>query len=268
LSETVFLKLGGSLITEKDRPGTLRRDVCRRLAGEIRQALTAADIRLLLGHGAGCFAHVPAAKYRVAEGLAGGGGWRGYAETRRAVTALGARLLDAFAEADFHPLLVPPSACARACDGRLVEMDLTAVRTLLEARQVPLVCGDAVLDAKRGFTICGTESIFLCAARLLQPTRVLLACDVDGVFEADPAEEPAARPVPLVTTDNLPEVTARAHRVRGADVTGGMASKIRLLKEIAALPGVVEARILSGLVPGAVRAALLGTYDAGTLVRP
>ena len=267
MSEIVFLKLGGSLITEKDRPYTLRTDVCRRLGEEIREVLAASDLRLLLGHGAGSFAHVPAAEHRTGEGLAGGGGWKGYAKTRRAVTALSGRLLDAFAAVDFHPLAVTPSSCARAFDGRLVEMDLRIVRALLDAGQTPMVCGDALLDDRRGFTICSTESIFEYAARAFHPTRVLLACDVDGVFAGNPAKQPEARRIPVVTESNLAEVLDQAQVARGADVTGGMAGKLRALAEIAALPGVHEARIFSGLVPGAVRQALVGGSGAGTVVR-
>ena len=52
--ELVFLKLGGSLITEKSRPYTPRHDVIERLAREIERARgEGRGVRLLLGHGGG-----------------------------------------------------------------------------------------------------------------------------------------------------------------------------------------------------------------------
>ncbi len=56
----VFLKFGGSLITDKQRPRAPRPEVLERLAGEIGRALKKRrDIRLVLGNGAGSFGHVP-----------------------------------------------------------------------------------------------------------------------------------------------------------------------------------------------------------------
>ncbi len=56
--ELVFLKLGGSLITDKNQRYTARLDRLSHLADEIRTALTdLPDLRLVLGHGSGSFGH-------------------------------------------------------------------------------------------------------------------------------------------------------------------------------------------------------------------
>lgn len=267
MSDLVFLKLGGSLITDKDTPGAFRHDDCVRLGREIREAMAAASFCLVLGHGAGSFAHVPAAQYNTRAGLPGGGGWKGYAETRRAVVEMNACVLAAFAEADFHPLNAPPSVLARASGGVLTDFDLRPVRTFLDAGQTPLVFGDVVLDDQQGFTICSTESILIFFARHLNPTRVLLASDVDGVFAENPHGNADATHIPLVDTARRAHSPLRLEGARGSDVTGGMAAKVGALVRIAAMPSVRETRILSGRMPGAVREALLGTYEGGTVVR-
>ena len=65
-----FLKLGGSLITDKDTAHTPRIDVIDRIAGEIKKYLVEhPQDSLLLGHGSGSFGHVPAAKYGTREGV-------------------------------------------------------------------------------------------------------------------------------------------------------------------------------------------------------
>jgi isopentenyl phosphate kinase len=49
-----FLKLGGSLITDKDKPYTAHRDVIARIAQEVATALQEkSDLHILLGHGSG-----------------------------------------------------------------------------------------------------------------------------------------------------------------------------------------------------------------------
>ncbi len=79
---TVYLKLGGSLITDKTRAETPRPARIRALAREIREALSQRpEMRLLLGHGSGSFGHVVGRMYRLREGIREARGWEGYART-------------------------------------------------------------------------------------------------------------------------------------------------------------------------------------------
>ena len=51
-----FLKLGGSLITDKQQPLTAQSTTINRLVKEIRASLNEQpDLRLLIGHGSGSF---------------------------------------------------------------------------------------------------------------------------------------------------------------------------------------------------------------------
>ena len=64
-----FLKLGGSLITDKSQPYTARLEVIDRLAQEILQARQEnPGLLLLLGHGSGSFGHTPAHQYKYPPG--------------------------------------------------------------------------------------------------------------------------------------------------------------------------------------------------------
>jgi len=79
-----FLKLGGSLITEKDRPHTARLQVIRRLASEIARARRDDPaLRLVLGHGSGSFGHVPAQKYGTRGGVRTPEEWGGFVQVWR-----------------------------------------------------------------------------------------------------------------------------------------------------------------------------------------
>ena len=60
----IFLKLGGSLITDKRSAETPRPDVIRQLAAEIADARRRnPDLRLVIGHGSGSFGHVFGHRY-------------------------------------------------------------------------------------------------------------------------------------------------------------------------------------------------------------
>ncbi|MFQ5350226.1 MAG: uridylate kinase, partial [Thermoanaerobaculia bacterium] len=64
-----LIKLGGSLITDKRRPGRSRRQVIARLAGEIAAAAGRRPGGLIVGHGRGSFGHPAAARHGVHRGV-------------------------------------------------------------------------------------------------------------------------------------------------------------------------------------------------------
>ncbi|HRU06922.1 MAG TPA: isopentenyl phosphate kinase [Candidatus Brocadiia bacterium] len=265
MADTVFLKLGGSVLTDKAGDKLFHADRATRLASEISDALKQRPMRLVLGHGAGCFGHVPARQGRVREGLAGGGGWQGFCRTRQGVMELNALVVDAFAAGGLYPVFLQPSASALARGGALESWDTSVAERLLDAGQIPMVCGDAVVDVERGFTIISTEGFFARLARRLTPSRVIMACDVDGVFDADPKSRPGARRLDTVDARAWRLAPAALGGARGADVTGGMATKVAALAGIVCASPGAQGRIVSGLIPGRVRQALLAE-DVGTRV--
>ena len=70
MKELVFLKLGGSLITDKTQPYTPRLDIIEDAALQISTTLRQhPELRLVLGHGSGSFGHVAASEYRTRDGF-------------------------------------------------------------------------------------------------------------------------------------------------------------------------------------------------------
>lgn len=273
-SPLVFLKLGGSLLSDKRKRRSFRRSIVLRLAGEIWAARQEAPgMRLLLAHGGGGFAHFPAKRFRTHEGIPGGGGWRGFAETRRGVAEMNRRVLDCLAHKGLFPVLLPPCAAVIARNGTPRTWDIRVIRELLAQDRIPLIHGDAVLDLRLGFTILSTETLFAFLAARLKPARVILACDVEGVYLDGRDGSPDAQPVGVVDRTNIADIrralanpTRPSPRSTGPDVTGGMMAKVERLYEIARRVRSVEGRIVSGLQPGVVQAALLG-QPVGTAVR-
>ena len=258
----VFLKLGGSLITDKTRAYTARHDTIVRLASEVRQALdTAQDLRLLIGHGAGSFGHWAARPYGTRQGVHTPAQWRGYAEVGAAAGRLNQIVTDAFVEAGVPALSVQPSASARCHDGALTHMDTYPLRAALAHGLVPLVHGDVALDDVRGGTIVSTEDIFVFLADELRPARILLLGEVPGVLDGDGAV------IPRITPADLPALQGALAGSKGVDVTGGMADKVTRMVELVQRHPETYVHILTGAEPGLLTRALLdATLHAGTRV--
>jgi isopentenyl phosphate kinase len=274
MSELVLLKLGGSVITDKNQPFTAHEDVICRLGREIRQALDdRPDLQLILGHGSGSFGHVVAQKYRTREGVvdtsatACQDSWRGYLETAAAAARLNRLVTDLLLEEGVPVVSYQPSASARCRRGDLMYFDTHPMKQVLEAGLIPMVYGDVAVDAVQGFTIISTEQIFDNIARELQPARIILAGIVDGVYDADPLTDSAASRYEEVTLENWQEVEATLGGSPAIDVTGGMFSKVRDMYHLVLAQPPLQVHIVSGMIPGHVASALSGSgRDIGTLV--
>lgn len=261
--ELVFLKLGGSLITDKTGVEAVQGDVLRRLADEIARARRAAPhLRLLLGHGSGSFGHVAARQHGTRAGVQGEQGWFGFVQVADAAARLNRLVTAALLAAGLPVWSVQPSAALLCGDGVIQDWPGTQLELALARGLTPLVYGDAVLDRVRGGTIASTEELFVWLAPRLRPARIVLAGVVDGVYTADPLLDPAAQPWPLITPADLPRLRASLGSSHGVDVTGGMLSKVSEMCQLAAsLPG-LEVRLVSGLRPAAIYTALLGLEEA------
>ncbi len=250
-----FLKLGGSLITDKHQPLTARPEVIKRLAAEIAAGLASQPgLQLVLGHGSGSFGHTPAKEHNTRNGVDTPEGWRGFAEVWRQARALNQIVMESLHAAGLPALAFPVSAAVIATDGRIVEWDTRPLEAALQRELLPVVYGDVAFDVQRGGTILSTEDIFDALAPRLNPGRILLA-GLDPVWADFPAN---TRLVETITPANLAEVAAALGGSAATDVTGGMAAKVQqTLRLVTSLPN-CEALIFSGQKAGEVQAALQG----------
>jgi len=265
----VFVKLGGSVITDKTRPETARSEVISRLAGEIAAALAARpELRLVLGHGSGSFGHPVAQRYGTHLGVRSPADWRGFAEVAATAARLNRLVADALLAAGVPAWTIQPSASARCRDGELLSLEIGPIEEALAHGLAPLVYGDVALDEVKGGTIISTEQIFAYLARRLCPARLIMVGQVDGVFESDPLRHPASRLIPEITGQNWAQVRTLLGGSHAADVTGGMLAKVEaMVALVRELPG-LAVHLLSGLRPGALESTLRDptTPTGGTLI--
>lgn len=257
----IFLKLGGSLITDKTGIEAVREDTLQRLAAELASAWRGlGGESLVLGHGSGSFGHVAAARHGTRGGVQGAAQWLGFAEVADAAARLNRRVVGALVAQGVPALSLAPSAVGRSRGGELADLAGEAISHALAAGILPVVYGDVAFDDARGGTIVSTEEVFGFLARRLAPKGFLLAGDVPGVLDGD------GKVIGRITPDTVSAVLPHLGGSRGTDVTGGMASKVAaMLSLVRDVPG-LSVRIFSGLEPGLIRLALLGETDAGTLI--
>jgi isopentenyl phosphate kinase len=252
----VFLKLGGSLITDKNQAHTPRLEVLERLAREIGEARSQDhDLHIVLGHGSGSFGHVPASKYKTRSGVKSAEEWNGFIEVWREAASLNHLVLQALEKAGLPALAYPPSAGVIASQGKISTWNLDPLGEALGAGLLPVIHGDVVFDRVLGGTILSTEDLFAYLACHIPPAQLLFAGNQPGVWADFPDN---TRLLSEITPKSFPQIEAGLQGSAAIDVTGGMADKVRkIMSLVKAVPG-VKASIFSGEMPGNVRQALLG----------
>lgn len=260
----LFLKLGGSLITDKTGVEVVLPDVLERLANEIAQVrVENPAVCLLVGHGGGSFGHVAAARHNTRQGVPTAEAWRSFAEVHAAMARLNRLVVEALLAAGVPALSLQPSAMAVCENGRITTMNTAPVQAALKAGLVPVVYGDVAFDGRRGGTIISTEEIMAALAGELRPLWLLLAGVTDGVLDQ------AGQLIPIITPAAMPQIEAALGGSHGTDVTGGMASKVRGMLALTKQHPALRVRIFSGLTAGNVGRLLLGPETAvGTLISP
>jgi isopentenyl phosphate kinase len=259
-----FLKLGGSLITDKSISHSPRLPVLARLAEEIASVMRSRpDLRLLVGHGSGSFGHVPAKRYGTRQGVHSPDEWLGFVEVWREASALSRLVVDALSAAGLPVVALPPSASLVASDGKVAAWELTPIISALQHGLVPVVNGDVIFDRQRGGTILSTEDLFLYLAPYLIPQRLLLAGMERGVWADFPER---TRLISLITPRSIPKFSSSLGGSAAVDVTGGMQSKVQsMLRLVDSLPD-LQVQIFCGDQPGNLEKALSGK-EIGTLIR-
>lgn len=257
-----FLKLGGSLITDKNAVEAAQPEIIKRVAREIAAALIEApDTQLLLGHGSGSFGHVAASRYATRSGIRTREEWHGFAHVSLVAARLNGLVAGALHAEGIPVMRFQPSATALCAAGRLLSMDVSSIQRALDAGLVPLVYGDVAFDRAIGGTIISTEEIFAFLSLELQPASIWLAGDVPGVLDV------RGDVIPEITPANLADIRQTLRGSGSIDVTGGMFSKVETMLNLCRERPGLSVHIFSGLEKQLIGNSVAGQSVPGTTIR-
>jgi len=261
-AKPIVLKLGGSVITRKQKLLTANLGAIRRLAKEISSAEVAS---LVVVHGGGSFGHPLAKRYAIKEGYKGEDSQAlGFAETHQAMVTLNKLVVGALIHSNVPAVAVSPSSTIITKSGRILTMSEEPLKKLLQTGLVPVLYGDAVLDSDLGFTILSGDQLIAYLAMRLKAKRIIVGIDVDGLYTADPKSDSSARLISHITLKELKGMRQQVQEAYVTDVTGGMLGKIAEL-----MPSIergITVLIVNALKPEKVYRALKGEKVIGTLI--
>ncbi|HHT19808.1 MAG: isopentenyl phosphate kinase [Euryarchaeota archaeon] len=261
----IILKLGGSIITRKDKTKpTLNPANLERIAQEISVAKIK---KLIIIHGAGSFGHPYAQKYGIGSVIKNdrelGRKKRGFALTQNSVKNLNHFVCHYLLKWGIPAITVPPSSFIKSNNKRIESANLEITEKYLEMGLVPVLHGDVVLDENEDIqmAVVSGDQIVTYLAEKLHPERIILGSDVDGIYNCDPNRHQEAQLLPVVKSMEDLEFLEGARTV---DVTGGMAGKLGELLELARKG--TPSEIINAGKKGVLLGALKGEKVKGTLI--
>lgn len=241
----IVLKLGGSVITEKDRPETVDGEALDTAAKSIGDAEDA----LVVVHGGGSFGHHHAERHDVTE-TNGTHDGEAIAAIHDAMCRLNDEVLAALRDAGTSPIGVHPLAVGHRDERGALRLPTAHLEVMIQEGFLPVIHGDLIAHVGAGATVLSGDEIVVSVAESLDADRVGLCSDVPGVLDTDGSV--------IESIDSYDEVAPVLGESESTDVTGGMAAKIRALTGLSAPANVFD---LDGLAP-----FLSGKYP-GTTVR-
>lgn len=260
MTETIVLKLGGSVVTDKGRTEyNLRTETVHKLLLSLKQFFTEKPIsRLVLIHGAGGHIHHLAKTYALTTSCADNPTKLKHAqEVQQTCSRLSYEIASLAAEIDFPLRQIPTHEVATNSEGRFSSIDMERISKALATNTVPLLYGDMVPDAAYGLSICSGDTLITQLAPRVTATRVIYVSDIDGLYSEDPYLNPRAQLLENIAVDVLQSDSVRLSDSHNVDVTGGLAGKLKPAAELFKnTPSLRSIEICNGLKPGVLAAVL------------
>jgi len=247
-----ILKLGGSVITDKETPETVDDDALAGVIAAIAESAVIDDesdeANLIIVHGGGSYGHVHASEHGVST-TEGTHDPAAVTAIHGAMKRLNGVVVDRLQAAGVPAVPVHPlSAVARDGDATL-SLPTAAVGSLRTEGFVPVLHGDVIAHAGAGVTVLSGDELVTGLAERLGAARVGLCSTVPGVLDSE------GDVIDAIT--DFESVAAAVGDSESTDVSGGMAGKVEELLALAR-----PARIFG---PDAVGAFLAGNAP-GTLI--
>lgn len=248
--DLTICKLGGSVITFKDKPLTPNIKAITGLA----KALFKYDGKLVIIHGGGSFGHYMASRFGLGQSPSKASP-EAVALTRYSMLELHLAVLRIFLDVGLTVYSVPlPSMMNQRLPSR---QKMEALVNYTDMGLIPMTFGDVVVSRTGSYIVSG-DQIATSLSKHLRPRRVLFVLDVDGIYQ-DPKKTTLIRELKIAETTNL--IFSKGT----IDVTGGIERKIKEASRIANMG--IDVSFVSGLVPQRVLAAAQGKNPIGTVLK-
>ncbi len=258
-----ILKVGGSVVTYKDKNSSLNLRVVENIARDIARWLKENKTkRLIFTSGAGSFGHPLAHKYQLNAETARKDAL-GFVLTTTNMLRMANRIARVLHDYNIPLFPIMSSSIFETDKGRITHSELDVLEKALDRGLVPFLWGDTVIDKSHTFRILSGDQINPYLVERLGVKRLYFGTNVDGVYDSDPARNPNAVHIDKINNRNYMSVLNSITESGTVDVTKGMRGKIEEIYQIKIRP--LKCVIFNALLKESVYKAL-SDQEIGTQI--
>jgi isopentenyl phosphate kinase len=244
-----LLKLGGSVVTFKDKPLSVNKNAIERISKSLRKV----KMPLIIVHGGGSFGHYYSVKYDMHTKPARYD-IHGVSVVKSSMVELNSHIVNIMVKNKLNPYSVSPSSLVYGT--KIIKNKINELRQFAASNLIPVTYGDVLHYADRSYYILSGDILMTMLAKELRPNIVVFALNVDGVYK-DMKSKEVVREISTAKQAKISNVPV--------DVTGGISRKIREAFKIARMG--IDVSMINGLKPDRIVATLNNKNVEGTIVR-
>ncbi len=244
-----LLKLGGSVVTFKDKPLSVNKIAVDRISKQLRKVKRP----LIVVHGGGSFGHYYSVRYYMHTKPARYD-LHGVSVVRSAMVELNSYIVKIMVKNKLNPYTFQPSSLIQGT--KSIRSKLHELKQLAMSGLIPVTHGDVLHRGDRSYYILSGDVLMSMLAKELKPDLAVFALNVDGIY-SDLRSKKLVREIKAPNQAKLSEVPV--------DVTGGMSRKIKEAFKMSKMG--IDVLMVNGLKPERIVNALNGKKVEGTIVR-
>ena len=261
-NDLIIIKLGGSVITFKEKPLTPNYPSIEKMAKIIKELRK--RYKIIIVHGGGSFGHYWSVKYDMhTQPFAYQD--EGVSRVRESMIKLNHIIVEKFISSDLKPFCIHASSFVfnnLPCKERVLDM----VEMIQNNNIIPITYGDVIHTSKGNFSILSGDTIMNMLSVNLNPRFSIFTTNVDGIYASLKNGNLLSN---IIINENNELLTATDNKIEFSnmsfDVTGGMKRKIS--ESINIVQSGIPVYLINGLYPERMIDIINGSDFIGTSIK-
>jgi isopentenyl phosphate kinase len=256
-NDLVIIKLGGSVITFKDKPISANYKAIKNISKILRKL----TIPLIIVHGGGSYGHYWSVKFDMHTKPAKYDP-HGISIVHSSMLTLNKIVVDALEKERLNPYGLLPSSFLN--NGKPYGNKIRELKKMTEYNIIPITHGDIVYIKNNKYSILSGDVLMTMLSKILQPSKIIFALNVDGLYN-NIIDKKIIKEINFEYKKKKQGVINFERDLSIKDVTGGMKRKVEEATKIARSGKNVI--FLNGLNPIQIEKAIKDRQFKGTIFK-
>ncbi|MHA1474060.1 MAG: isopentenyl phosphate kinase [Promethearchaeota archaeon] len=268
----IIIKLGGSILTDKNTPYSMRNEVINSLISQISDNYQISNQpKIIIIHGAGSFGHPIANSYSIQKGLNQNipNQTLGLAKTHQSVKKLNTKIVDGFLSREIPVLSLTTSSVFFQENSVLKFTGFNQIASLLELGIIPILFGDILLHDSKNFSIISGDRVIYEICKSFSSSintkykinKIIFCFDKDGIIIS--SSEKDSKIIQNIRSKDIKLLSLKKFE-DSIDVTGNIRGKLKEIKKICDLG--IPVQLINGQKPNLLTKAMKNEEILSTLI--